>query len=276
MDVKRLAAPILILALFAAEATAADARRIRALNVGGQALMTLVSGVIQKNIHSPGDVVRCLASGSAAGYGAYEAKILVSDGHVQQGWLLANVASSVSENAARGKHPFAQIGYSIGPFRLRVSIPALDPNADSYSYVDVFADEAASLIREYNASDSVHFRGGMVAFERRTLYPSREGIGPFSGYTIGIFPGVWEQSVPAVWHHEVIHAIQSLQTDAVEPSFQALTLHRDPAVRRRLIRFESLKLGIVNAANGLATSSQRYEDRWTEIEAYRLAERRAP
>jgi hypothetical protein len=270
----RRGAAALALALVAMNASAASERRIRSINVGAQAVMTLVRGAVQHNVHSLADAGRCLGAGAAGGYGAYEAKILVRNGHVQQGWLLANAAASLSENAAAGKRPWAQLGYTFGPLRLRVA--AFDRGADAYSYVDVSAIEAIALVYAKRNNDAMHFRSGLVAFERHTPYPPRNGSGPYAGYTFGIYPGVYTNTAPDVWHHEVIHAIQSLQADAVEPSFARLTLHPAPSAKRRIIRFDHLQLGFVNVANGNMLAQQKYEERWTEIEAYRLAQRREP
>ena len=270
----RVVAALSIALLLAGDANAASERRIRSLNVGAQAAMTLVSGIVQKKVHSLADVSRALGYGASAGYGAFASKVLVRDGHVQQGWLLANVAASVSQNAAAGRNPLAQIGYTLGPLRLRV--PVFDRKADSYAYVDVSAYQAVALVYAKRDNDAMHFRSGLLAFERRTPYPPHNGTGPFAGYTYGIFPGVYTFTGPDVWHHEVIHAIQSLQGDAVEPSFARLSLHPAPSSKRRLIRFDHLQIGLVNLANGNIVANQPYEERWTEIEAYRLAQRRAP
>ena len=148
-----------------------------------------------------------------------------------------------------------------------------DPGADAYSYVDVSAVEAIALVYAKRNNDAMHFRSGLVAFERHTPYPPRNGAGPYAGYTFGIYPGVYTFTAPDVWHHEVIHAIQSLQADAVEPSFARLSLHPAPSAKRRIIRFDHLQLGLVNVANGNVLGQQRYEERWTEIEAYRLAQK---
>jgi hypothetical protein len=275
---KRIAVVVLALLLVAGDAAAATERRIRSLNIGAQAVMTLVSGLLQRKVQSFADAARCLGTGAAAGYGSFESKILVRNGHVQQGWLLANASSSLSENAAAGKHPLAQIGYTVGPLRLRVSIPRLDRGADAYSYLDLSTSETASLIYAFNGNGKVHFRSGMIVFEKRTPYPRSGHARGFDGYTWGIYPGVWRdtRAPDEILHHETIHAIQSLQADAVEPSFEMLTVHPSATSTRRLIRFDHLKLGIVGFGNGLAVGRDPYVERWTEIEAYRLAQGIAP
>jgi hypothetical protein len=275
---RRFVAVLLVVTAIAANpAAAADLKKIRTINIGAQALMTLVSGAIQGKVRSGRDVVRCLAAGSVAGYGFYEAKVMIRDGNVQTGWLTANVAGSLSENAAAGKHPLAQVGYSIGPLRIRLSIPRFDPGADAYAFVDISEYETVTLIQAFEDHDRIRFRSGLIAFERDTLYPVDDDSVSVVGVAWGIYPGVWTGADRSTWHHEVIHAVQALQGDAVEPSFPIFTYTpRRPDQRKRIIRFEHLKLGTVNFANDLAIRQQRYEERWTEIEANRIAEDEEP
>jgi len=275
---RRLIAVTLLLGACAGNALAADRTKIRTLNIGVQAVMTLVSGAVQGKVHGLSDVARCLGSGAVAGYGSYEAKIFVSRGHVQRGWLTANVASSLSENAAAGRNPVSQLGYTAGPIRLRFAVPGLDRDGDAYVYVDASVYEMATLVRSFQDNDRMRFRSGLIAFERDTLYPADDGIGPFTGTTWGIYPAVWTGAGKEVWHHEVIHAIQSLQGGAVEPPFRLFTWapRRKAASPRRPIRFEHLQLGLVNLGTDWAAARDDYQDRWQEIEAYRLAEDVAP
>jgi hypothetical protein len=274
---RRVIAIVLVLAA-ANSAYAADRRKIRTLNIGVQAVMTLVSGAVQGKVRGLSDVARCLGSGAAAGYGSYEAKILAAKGAVQRGWLVANVAASLSENAASGKNPVAQFGYTIGPIRVRVAVPRFDVGGDSYIYVDVSTYEIATMARSIQSNDRIRFRGGLVAFERDTLYPKEDGVGPFDGTAWGVYPAVWVGADADVWNHEVIHAIQSLQGDAVEPSLGVLTYtpRPNPNGARRLIRFEHLKVGAVNLGDDYVTGRREYAERWTEIEAYRLAQDSKP
>lgn len=262
-----------LLLFITVEVHAASEGRIRALNVGAQAVMTLVSGLVQGKVKGLADVGNCLGSGAVGGYGAFESKILISNGHVGNGWLLANLSASLSENAAAGKLPWKQAGYSIGPLRLRVSFDRRD---DAYAYVDASVYETTNLIQAHRRNDKLHFQSGMIVFEKRQPYESSSRTRPYQGETWGIYPGVWTLADPDLRPHETIHAVQSLQGDAVEPSFELLTLHPQPAARRRWIRFDHLKLGLVNSLSATALGRQNYERRWTEIEAYRLAEDDVP
>jgi hypothetical protein len=75
----------------------------------------------------------------------------------------------------------------------------------------------------------------------------------------------------AARRHEAVHAVQSLQFDAVEPSFGFLTNDRIATASpgKRLIRFEHLELGLINVGEEVIESAG---DRpWREVEAYKLA-----
>jgi len=265
---------IAILLLVATPAAfAADVRKIRLLNISAQSAATLISALIQHKIHRPTDALKCLGYGAASGYGFYEAKLLARRGDVQSGWIVANVAGSISENTAAGRGPIDQLGYSIGPARIRFSFV----NADSYAYVDFNAYEAASLVTAYRDNDRMRYRSGMIAFERDSFYPNQNGVnGRIVGITYGIFPGVYTHTVTSTRNHEVIHAMQALQADSVDPSFRFLSYEPARATERRIIRFEFVKLGAFNLASDVVTGRQQYRNRWNEIEAYRLAQNRAP
>ena len=99
------------------------------------------------------------------------------------------------------------------------------------------------------------------------------------GQTSGMFPGVWTRKDEMdfrneVWGHEGVHAVQSLQLDALEPSFAFFTNESDwkPAMKKRLIRFEHLKVGLVNLGDSAVESMMDYRNRWREIEALRIAQ----
>jgi hypothetical protein len=108
----------------------------------------------------------------------------------------------------------------------------------------------------------------MIWYETRE--PQRGDGVVFHGYTWGIYPGVWSGAQRTTWHHESVHAIQSLQLEAAEPP--AIILDRE----RRLFRVRSVHLGALNLADNITWARLPYEDRWAEIEAYRLSENRTP
>jgi len=127
-------------------AAADDRTSIVLWNVAGQVGMTLGSAAIQHKIRAWRDLWRCVSAGSVSGLGVYEAKSLVGRNHPTRGWILANVAGSLSENAAAGRHPLGQIGYTVGPMRLRVSMPRLDRYARSWMAADVSVFQTVALL----------------------------------------------------------------------------------------------------------------------------------
>ena len=86
-------------------AEAAKRATIVVVNVSAQAGATLASALINKKIHGVRDVFRCVWAGSAAGFGLYESKVLIGNGHVLTGWTVANLAGSLAENGGGGQEP---------------------------------------------------------------------------------------------------------------------------------------------------------------------------
>jgi hypothetical protein len=272
---RRALAIAFVAVVIASPVDAASRARIRAWNIGGQSLLTLANAALQKRIHSPRDVVRVLTAGAVAGGGFYEAKVRIADGHIGSGWLIANVAASVAENTAAGLNPLARIGYTVGPFRVRAATP-LDRGGTSFVYVDASLLEAGELIVARRESDRTRWRAGMIAFTRNTLWPVVDGVGPFNGRTFGIYPALTVGTPFVVWNHEAVHSVQSLQGDSAEPPLWTRNASRTSDGRRRLITFDTLRAGAVTSLNGVILGRQRYEERWTEIEAYRMAQNVRP
>jgi hypothetical protein len=251
---------------------AADRQRIATINVGATSLFTflgcLVQGRLQKRTLTRRDAGRCFAAGGVAGVGFYQAKRLVARGDITTGWLAANLATSVVENTTAGEHPLSRIGYTFGPLRLRVATP-LDRARQSYVDVDVSAAETIFLARAIGDADDMEVRNGMIWYETRE--PIVEGDRVFHGYTWGIFPGVWRGADETTVRHEAVHAVQSLQLDSIDPP--ALTFHR----ARRNVRLRHIRAGALNLADNIFNAQALdYEDRWAEIEAFRLTEDREP
>lgn len=237
----------------------ADRQKIAALNIGATSLFTYLSCVIQKHARPRA----CLAAGAIAGAGFYQAKRLAGDGHITTAWLVANLSGSVVENTTAGEHPLSRVGYTFGPLRLRVATP-FDRAAESYVDVDISAAETGYMTRAFLDADDVDIRDGMIWYETDDPTFDDEGRA-VHGFTWGLFPGVWTDAHREVWHHEAVHAVQSLQLDSVEPP--ALTLDRE----RRIFRVRYLRAGALNLADNLSAQLVEYEDRWVEIEAYRFA-----
>jgi hypothetical protein len=134
---------------------------------------------------------------------------------------------------------------------------------------DVNAAEVGYLARAFIDADDVDIRDGMLWYETESPSVDEQGRA-VHGFTWGLFPGVWRGARADVADHEAVHAVQALQLDSVEPP--ALTLDRE----RRIFRVHNLRLGAVNLSDNLAAQRVPYEDRWVELEAYRLADDRNP
>lgn len=251
---------------------AADRERIAAINVAATSLFTFVGCAVQAKLQKRSltrrDAARCLGMGGVAGVGFYQAKRLAARGDITTGWLAANAASSIVENTTAGEHPLSRIGYTFGPLRLRVATP-LDRARESYVDLDVSAAETILLAHAIRAADDIDVRDGMIAFETRDPIVEEDVV--YHGYTWGIFPGVWQGADRFTPRHEAVHAVQSLQLDSMEPPL--LTFHRG----RRPVRLRHIRAGALNLADNIFNAQALdYEDRWAEIEAFRLTEDREP
>lgn len=252
-----------LILILAVPLSAADRQRIMTINIAATSLFTYLSCVVQKKVR----VGRCFTAGAIAGAGFYQAKRLAAQGDITTGWLVANLASSVVENTTAGEHPLSRIGYTFGPVRLRAATP-FDRAKESLLDIDISAVETGFLLRAMNDADDLDVRDGMIWYETRQ--PEREGNLVFHGYTWGMFPGTWTRADEHTWNHEAVHATQALQLDSIEPPAYTFTQHR------RAVRVRHLRLGALNLADNLYHGQRPYEDRWAEIEAYRLTEDRPP
>ncbi len=263
-------AVILALAI-AIPARAVDRQQIATVNIAATSLFTflgcVVQGKLQKRVQTGRDAARCFVAGGAAGIGFYQAKRLVAGGDITTGWLVANLATSVVENTAAGEHPFGRIGYTFGPFRLRFATPA-DRARESYVDLDLSVVETGFLVRTLIDADDVDIRDGMLWWETDERLTEDGRV--FNGYTWGLYPGVWARAGQRTWNHEAVHAVQALQLDSVDPP--ALTLGRN----RQPFRIRYIRAGAVNLTDNLFWGQRAYDDRWVEIEAYRLVDDRRP
>jgi hypothetical protein len=252
-------------------AHAVDRQRIATVNIAATSLITYASCVVQAKLQKRSttrrDAARCLSAGAVAGAGFYQAKRLAADGDVATGWIVANVSSSIVENTTAGEHPLARLGYTFGPLRMRFVTP-FDRAKESYVDVDLSLVETGFLARMLIDQDDVDIRDGMIWWE--TEQRLNEGDRIFTGYTWGVYPGVWRRARQSTYNHEAVHAIQAVQTDSVEPP--ALT----PGRNRQAIRIRYVRAGVVNLTDNLFMGSRPYDDRWGEIEAYRLVDDRQP
>ena len=255
---------VLILALaIAVPQQAADRQRIATINVAATSLFTYLGCVVQKKVKSWRDAGRCFAAGAVAGAGFYQAKRLAADGHITRAWIVANASTSVVENTTSGEHPLSRLGYTFGPLRLRVVTP-FDRAQESLVDLDLSAVELGYLVRTVVDADDVDIRDGMIWWETRERLVEDDRT--FTGYTWGIYPGLWQHARDSTRNHEAVHAIQSLQVDSVDPPI--FTEERG----RKLIRIRHFRLGALNFSDNLFHGTRPYHERWGEIEAYRFAD----
>lgn len=268
---------IFILLLFAFSAAARDRpielerpnhTKMRAYNVGITAFFAVFSAMRQGQIKSWRDVPRHLLIGGGAGAAFYEAKRMTGDGRKTAGWLLANAASSVIENAAEGEHLAGRFGYTVGPFRLRVATPYARKGVAIID-ADWSIAQTGFLAVALSEGDSVSIRNGLIAVDRETAW-DLDGRHP-EGVAFGVFPGVIPGAARTTWQHEMVHAIQSQQFDAVEPPQWTFGRERAPGERRPLFRLRHIRPGYTHLLD-LTQDRRDYEDRWGEVEAWWLAE----
>lgn len=261
--------------LFAGTLHAGEQAKILWWNVAIQPVATLASAAVQGKLRTWDDWRRCLRVGATTGAAFYGSKRLAADGHVVAGLVLANVASSMTSNAAAGRHALSRIGVTIGPVRAEVSTPK-DEDRTARVHLSTNLAELISLGMMLDLSDGVTIRDGLISFRRDTDYPDfRDDDLTFPGYTVGVFPGVSPAASEEVWRHEVVHVIQAMQVDALEPGYcewGRFDCRRKPPSDRWL-ELEPLRLSVFAGANaGAMTFLLDYDQRWTEIEAYRLAQ----
>ena len=266
---------LVVLVLLSAEAVnAADRQRIRLLNVSVHPVFTLASAAVQGRLRNREDWVRCIGWGVGSGYGYFRAKELAGLGHVRAGVAVANLAASVTRNTAAGRPAFSRLGMTVGPLRLDVSTP-FDEKGTPPLHVQGSLYETVSLIEAWWRNEQLVWRGGLIAFHNHRGYDAYHRH--FTGFTVGVYPGTTHDATAVTWHHESIHAIQSIQGDSLEPPACAWFRHQcEVKTFRHLIAWEPGQLGIVPTVALGGTVVQDYTERWTEIEATRLADRKAP
>jgi len=271
-DMRRAVIALLLL-LTVNKAHAADRNRIRAVNIALQPIFTTMGAALQGKLRTRDDVLRCIGTGMVAGYGFYEAKEKAADGDLRTSWFIANAMASLNANAAAGRHPLSRLRFVLGPVRTEVRTGIGDDPDSAIVHVGLSLFEVGSLAYMNQQSDRMHMHDGMLTFSRNHKY-ELEGVNR-DGVTAGIFPGLWIRAPQDIREHETIHAIQSLQLDSVEPPLCAFSSNGCDHDGGRLIHFE-LDLGVIPMIYVTALSSESYADRWSEVEAYRLAEDIAP
>ena len=242
--------------------------KMRAFNIGITAFFTVFSAMRQGRLEWH-EVPRYLLIGAGAGAAFYEAKRLTGDGNKTAGWILTNVATSVIENTTSRERMFGRLGYTIGPIRLRVATPHATKGVATIE-ADWSLAETGLLGYALYKGDSVSFRNGLIAVDRETPW-DLDGRNP-EGATFGIYPGVIPGAKPETWPHEMIHAIQSQQFDAVEAPQWTFGGEDKPRNEWQFFRLRHIKVGYTHAPQLAYYYTREYEDRWIEVEAWWLAE----
>ena len=251
-----------------------EQRKILQWNVAMQPVLTLASAAVQGKLRTRDDWKRCLRIGAATGVAFYGSKRLVGQGRVIEGLMLANVASSMTSNAAAGRHALSRIGVTVGPVRAEFSTPK-EEERSARVHLSTSITELVSLGVMWERSDEITIRDGLISFRRDDRYPDvLDGDQKFPAYTIGMFPGMSPEATETTWRHEVVHVIQAMQIDALEPGYcewGRRDCKKKPA-SERWFEIEPPRIGLFPGTGAGAMSFLDYDQRWTEIEAHRLAE----
>lgn len=235
-------------------------------NVVGSGVTTLVRGLLQGQVHNFKDAVKCLAYGSASGFGFYQAKKLVAADHVFSGILLANLSASVIDNVTSGEGPLSYIGFSLPLARIEIATPLARQNR-SLLRVTISPRDVVSLAMSFSKADRFSVRNGMMVFEADKPMSANT-----LGWANGIFPTVLAGTGEGVYQHEMVHVVQSLQLMAASPE-PFLKGYRREEGKAALLSFGGFRLQAIGLANDLTLSKlQSYTKYWREAEAYSLVQ----
>lgn len=241
------------------QAKAATETEITLANVGGNAVATLLRGVLEGKVKNLKDAGKMLLYGGAAGYGFYQSKKLVANGNTFAGVMLANISASVTENTAVGNHPLSHIGYSLGPIRVRVATP-LNKDGGATINMDVSPKEIISLVAAFKNADSFSFKDGLFTFK------AQQQLGQAIGWCYGLYPTVMDGTDNYVYNHEVVHVVQNLQLMA--SSYEPFMKYGG---EKGTFSFSGVRLQTLGVVADLSLSQFSYEDNLKEIEAFHFA-----
>lgn len=237
---------------------AATAGEVQAYNIAGNALSTLLRGVLQGNVKNVKDAAKMLLVGGAAGYGFYQAKAMVGKGNVFPGVLLANFSASVTENVALGNNPLSHISYSFGPVRVSLATP-LNRRGGALITTDLSPKDILSLALAFTQADKIRIKNGLFGFEADEKM--KNGA---IGWNLGLFPTIVTGTKDYVYNHEVIHVVQNLQFMAA--SYEPYARKED--TKKTLFKFDGLRFQLFSIAADLSMSQFSYENNLKEIEAF--------
>jgi len=255
-----------VVAVFPTRMNAVSENTIRTYNIAGQAVFTLLKGIIQGKVKSFKDVGKSLLYGSLSGFGFYESKKMIGNGHITAGVMLANLSASISENVSHGDHPLSYLGYTVGPLRFRVATPfAKKPQA--IINIATSPKDVAFFFISLKNSGKILFRNGLLAFEAQEATIENKNA---RGWTLGMYPTVVRDMPEHVFRHEAIHVVQDLQMMSICPA-PFLYFQHDNDEKTSLLRFTGFKLNLLSIANNLTFNNQSYNKQWYEIESYFFA-----
>jgi len=267
--IKRLAVAVMMAALLAFPAyklSAVSESTMILGNVVGSGVTTLVRGLLQGQVHNFKDAVKCLAYGSASGYGFYQSKKLVAADRIFSGILLANLSASVIDNVTSGEGPLSYLGFSLPLVRIEIATP-LARQKHSFLRATVSPRDAISLALSLSKSNRVFLRNGMLAFEADK--PLADNV---RGWAYGIFPTMLVGTADSVYRHEMVHVVQSLQLMAASPE-PFLKGHRRDEGKAKFLDFAGFRVQAIGLTNDLTLAKlQSYDKYWREAEAYSLVE----
>jgi hypothetical protein len=267
--IKSLAVAVMMAALLAFPAyrlSAVSEGTVVLGNVVGSGVTTLVRGLLQGQVHNVKDAVKCLAYGSASGYGFYQSKKLVAAEHVFSGVMLANLSASVIDNVTSGEGALSYLGFSLPLVRIEIATPLARQNR-SLLRASVSPRDAISLALSLGKSDRVKMRNGMLMFEADT--PLAANV---RGWAYSMFPTVLSGTSESVYRHEMVHVVQSLQLMAASPE-PFLKSHRREEGKAKLLDFAGFRVQTLGLVNDLTLAKlQSYDKYWREAEAYSLVQ----
>lgn len=249
---------------------------IRRNNIVANALFTTLFRSLNGELKSWSDVGESVFYGGAAGYLFYKGREMIGDGHENAGIFTTYLASSITENTTLNEHPLAYLRMGIGPLDIRAATPWATRHEPAVS-IGVNAIDAFGLVTSMvsNKADDYRLRNGVVTATDRGIIED-----DFDGYTVGrtVFIKEEAQDDLGLWRHELIHTTQYVQYS----SFGAMGYNPFDFDKLKTQTTEQSSVGMhvriewFNAIVNQLDQNRDYQDRWSEIEAARLAQNTSP
>lgn len=246
--------------------------KIAAFNVALTGTFALGRCWVEGELESWQEAVEIFLYGGAGGYGFYQAKQLVGRGKPVAGLGLAQLSSSVVENAVQNRHPLSHLRFGPGPVDLRVRTPLARTTDSPPVTLEINAlTTVFDLIHLVRSGRQPLFAGGTIGFRNTAAADlSTAGSHRADGYAVGRSFVLSRDAEPLTTRHELIHVIQVLQAGATTPYYRLSALR--PGLNRSLGSFLAWDVQLDWLYGVLAPASLiiDYDQRWTEIEAHTL------